>query len=42
MVYKAVVMRLLGIEHQMTWNGLFESVPPRYTEYLITEAVKYL
>lgn len=29
-----VVKDLLGIEHRMTWNGLFECLPPAYTEYL--------
>lgn len=33
---KAVVKSLLGIEHDMTWNGLFECVPPTYTEYIGT------
>lgn len=31
---KGVVKALLGIEHDMTWNGLFECVPPAYTEYI--------
>lgn len=31
---KEVVKRLLGIEHDMTWKGLFESIPPAYTEYI--------
>ncbi len=31
---KAVVERLLGIEHDMTWNGLFECLPPAYTEWV--------
>ena len=31
---KAVVKRLLGIAHDMTWNGLYESVPPAYTEWI--------
>ena len=31
---KDVVQRLLGIEHPMTWNGLFESIPPAYTEFI--------
>lgn len=34
---KEVVKALLGIEHDMTWNGLFESIPPVYTEYIIEE-----
>ena len=43
---KDVVKALLGIEHDMTWNGLFESLPPAYTEHVgqqllahMTEAV---
>lgn len=31
---KAIVQRLLGVEHDMTWNGLFESIPPAYTEHI--------
>lgn len=31
---KAVVMRLLGIRHPMTWIELFESIPPAYTAYI--------
>ena len=31
---KEVVKALLGVEHDMTWNGLFECVPPAYTEYI--------
>lgn len=31
---KQVVKNLLGIEHDMTWNGLFECLPPAYTEYI--------
>lgn len=31
---KEVVKRLMGIEHDMTWNGLFESIPPAYTEHI--------
>jgi len=31
---KDVVKRLLGIEHDTTWNGLFECVPPAYTEHI--------
>lgn len=34
---KAVVMELLGFEHETTWEGLFESVPPAYTEYILNE-----
>lgn len=31
---KAVVKALLGVEHDMTWQGLFECLPPSYTEYV--------
>lgn len=31
---KDVVKRLLGIEHDMTWKGLFECLPPAFTEYV--------
>lgn len=31
---KEVVKALLGVEHDMTWNGLFECVPPAYTAYI--------
>lgn len=31
---KDVVARLLGIDHDMTWNGLFESLPPAYTQHV--------
>jgi len=31
---KEVVKALLGVEHNMTWNGLFECVPPAYTQYI--------
>lgn len=31
---KDVVKALLGVEHDMTWNGLFESIPPVYAEWV--------
>lgn len=31
---KATVMSLLGVEHEMTWQGLFEAVPTSYTNYV--------
>jgi DNA (cytosine-5)-methyltransferase 1 len=31
---KDVAKALLGVEHDMTWNGLFECVPPAYTEWV--------
>lgn len=34
---KEVVRRLLGIEHAMTWNGLYECVPPAYTQYVLND-----
>ncbi len=37
---KSVVQRLLGIEHDMTWNGLFECVPPAYTEWIGTATAR--
>lgn len=39
---KAVVKALLGVEHEMTWNGLFECVPPAYTEYVGAQLAAYL
>jgi DNA (cytosine-5)-methyltransferase 1 len=32
--YKATVKALMGVEHDMTWEGLFESVPPAYCEHV--------
>ena len=34
---KSVVKALLGVEHDMTWNGLFECLPPAYTEHIGTQ-----
>lgn len=31
---KDVVKALLGVQHDMTWNGLFECLPPAYTEFV--------
>lgn len=31
---KAVVKALLGVEHDMTWQGLFECIPPAYSEHI--------
>ena len=31
---KSVVKALLGIEHDMTWGGLFESIPPAFSEHI--------
>jgi DNA (cytosine-5)-methyltransferase 1 len=34
---KEVVKALLGVEHDMTWNGLYECLPPAYTEFIGSE-----
>jgi DNA (cytosine-5)-methyltransferase 1 len=39
---KATVMALLGVEHDMTWNGLFECLPPAYTEYIGNQLAAHL
>ncbi len=39
---KSVVQALLGIEHDMTWNGLFESVPPAYTQHIGRQLIAHL
>jgi DNA (cytosine-5)-methyltransferase 1 len=39
---KATVMALLGVEHNMTWNGLFECLPPAYTEYIGNQLAAHL
>ena len=31
---KEVVKALLGVEHDMTWNGLFECIPPAFSEHI--------
>src|SRR5690606_9064256 len=38
---KDVVKALLGIEHDMTWGGLFESLPPAYTEWIGTQLLAH-
>src|SRR5690606_30549276 len=38
---KNVVKALLGIDHNMTWNGLFECIPPAYTEWLGKQLAEY-
>jgi DNA (cytosine-5)-methyltransferase 1 len=39
---KAVVKALLGVEHDMTWNGLFECLPPAYTEHVGTQLLAHI
>ena len=39
---KSVVKALLGIEHDMTWNGLYECLPPAYTEFIGSRLLAYL
>lgn len=39
---KDVVKRLLGVEHDMTWEGLFECIPPAYSEWIGTQLADYL
>lgn len=39
---KAVVRALLGIDHDMTWNGLFECVPPAYCEWIGTQLAAHI
>lgn len=31
---KNVVKALLGVDHDVTWKGLFECIPPAYTEWI--------
>lgn len=39
---KGVVKALLGIEHDMTWNGLFECIPPAFTEHIGAQLLAHL
>lgn len=39
---KDVVKALLGVEHDMTWNGLFECLPPAYTEWVGTQLAAHV
>lgn len=39
---KQVVKNLLGIEHDMTWQGLFECIPPAYTEHIGKQLLAHL
>jgi DNA (cytosine-5)-methyltransferase 1 len=37
-----VVKALLGIEHDMTWKGLFECIPPAYADWVGSQLVRAL
>jgi DNA (cytosine-5)-methyltransferase 1 len=37
---KEVVKALLGVDHDMTWGGLFECLPPAYTEFIGGELLR--
>lgn len=39
---KAVVKSLLGVTHDVTWNGLFEAIPPAYTEHIGRQLAAHL
>lgn len=39
---KDVVKALLGIEHDMTWNGLFECIPPAFTEHVGSQLLAHI
>lgn len=39
---KGVVAALLGMEHEMTWNGLYESLPPIYTEWVALSVLTHI
>jgi len=37
-----VVRALLGVEHKMTWKGLFECIPPAFSEYVGAKMLEVL
>jgi len=39
---KDVVMALLGVEHDMTWNGLFECIPPAFSQHIGAQLLAHL
>ncbi len=39
---KDVVKALLGIEHDMTWQGLFECLPPAYTQHVGAQLLAHI
>lgn len=39
---KELVKALLGIEHDMTWNGLFECLPPAYTTHIGAQLLAHI
>ena len=39
---KDVVKALLGVEHDMTWQGLYECLPPAYAEHIGTQLLAHI
>jgi DNA (cytosine-5)-methyltransferase 1 len=39
---KDVVKALLGVEHDMTWQGLFECIPPAYAEHIGAQLLAHI
>ena len=39
---KDVVKALLGVEHDMTWNGLFECIPPAFSHHIGAQLLAHL
>ena len=39
---KELVKALLGIEHDMTWQGLYECLPPRFTEHVGAQLLAHI
>src|SRR5690606_2115101 len=39
---KGVIKALLGVEHDVTWNGLFECIPPAFTEHVGRQLLAHL
>jgi DNA (cytosine-5)-methyltransferase 1 len=39
---KDIVKALLGVEHDMTWQGLFECIPPAYSQHVGTQLLAHI
>ena len=39
---KGVVKALLGVDHDMTWKGLFECIPPAYAEHVGAQLLAHI